>query len=356
MSYALLGQDTLWETIDPSWKIPGTITALLLGSACVALSDVVADGIVVTKTREDPVKAGSLQSLCWGSAAVGGLLSAYYSGSLLEILSVRDVFGITAVLPLMVALIAMQTVETKTTISQNVIEESKQQLSTLWGALREPYIWRPVLFLFLWRSTPTSDGAFFYFLSNEIGIGPEFLGRIGLASAGASLFGVWIYNQYLKRQSIKDILYWSTIASFPLGMLPILLITHTNQALGIDDKALIFGDDVVLSILGEISFLPTLVLAARLCPPGIEAVLFASLMSVNNFSGTLGTEFGALLTKVLGVTDTNFDNLALLFTICNLTSLYPLFFIGLLNGVGEISEEDIERDQTKASTGSNDCS
>ncbi len=33
--------------------------------------------------------AGSLQSLCWGSAAVGGILSAYWSGSLVESVGTR---------------------------------------------------------------------------------------------------------------------------------------------------------------------------------------------------------------------------------------------------------------------------
>jgi len=56
--------------------------------------------------------------------------------------------------------------------------------------------------------------------------------------------------------------------SVPLGLLPLLLVTHVNQALGIPDQALIYGDDVALAALGQIAFMPTLVLAARLCPPG----------------------------------------------------------------------------------------
>jgi hypothetical protein len=167
--------------------------------------------------------------------------------------------------------------------------------------------------------------------------------------AVSSLFGVWLYNQYLKTKPIKDILFWSSIISTPLGLLNLLLISHTNRDLGIPDTWFVFGDDVVLSVLGEIAFLPTLVLAARLCPPGVEAVLFATLMSINNGAGTVGTEIGALLTKWLGITESNFDNLALLSIICNLTSLYPLFFIGWLDEVGSVSEQDIE-EQGSANT------
>ena len=112
--------------------------------------------------------------------------------------------------------------------------------------------------------------------------------------------------------------------------------------LGIPDGAFVFGDDVALSILGELAFLPTLVLAARLCPPGVEAVLFATLMSIYNGASTVGTEVGAALTKVLGVTESDFSNLALLTIICNVSSLFPLVFIGWLDGVGDESQEEIE--------------
>ena len=358
LSYTALGQTSFWQSLgtitnNSNAAISGTVAALLLSSACIAMSDVVADGIVVTKTRKaaemgsDPALAGSLQSLCWGAAATGGLLSAYFSGSLLEIMSVRDVFGITAILPLLVAGIATQIDESPVDRKENFDfrEETKSQISTLVEALKEPAIWRPALFLFLWQSTPTADGAFFFFMTDDLGFKPEFMGRIRLVTAGASLLGVFLYNNFFKRVSIKNILYWSTVASFPLGMLPVLLITHANRALGIPDQAFIIGDDVVLAILGEIAFLPTLVLAARICPPGVEAVLFATLMSINNGAGTLGTEIGAILTKLFHVEAGNFDNLALLVTLCNVSSLYPLFFIGLLDKAGSVSEEDIENEK-----------
>lgn len=142
--------------------------------------------------------------------------------------------------------------------------------------------------------------------------------------------------------SIKKILLWTSIASAPLGLIQLLLISHANRSLGIPDEAFVFGDDVVLAVLGEFAFLPILVLAAKICPPGVEAVLFATLMSIFNGASTVGTEVGALLTKQLGVTESNFDNLGMLNIICNLSSLYPLIFIGLLDGIGSKSESDIE--------------
>jgi len=362
-----------------SMELTSITISLLLSSASIAMADVVADGIVVQKTRDadlngdDPAIAGGLQSVCWGAASIGGLISAYFSGSLLEVMSPRDVFGIASVLPLAVAAISFLIDEEPIAKMTNNIGDSvvinangsngaekldtsddefsiQRQIASLWEALRQPSIYKPVLFIFLWHATPSSDGASLYFLTNEIGFGPEFLGRVRVVTAISSLFGVWLYNQYLRRVPIKDVLYWTTLLSVPLGLTQLLLISHYNRVLGIPDGAFVFGDDVALSILGELAFLPTLVLAARLCPPGVEAVLFATLMSIYNGASTVGTEVGAALTKVLGVTESDFSNLALLTIICNVSSLFPLVFIGWLDGVGDESQEEIEAKQQINST------
>ncbi len=54
--------------------------------------------------------------------------------------------------------------------------------------------------------------------------------------------------------------------------------------------------------VAQLSFMPILVLAARLCPEGVEATLFATLMSVLNGGASLGSALGAGLTQALGVT------------------------------------------------------
>ncbi|KAK9009547.1 hypothetical protein V6N11_036079 [Hibiscus sabdariffa] len=83
-------------------------------------------------------------------------------------------------------------------------------------------------------------------------------------------------------------------------------------------------------VLSQASFMPVLVLAAKLCPEGMEATLFATLMSISNGGSVLGGLIGAGLTKVFGVTRDKFDNLATLVILCNLTSLLPLPLLRLL--------------------------
>ena len=76
--------------------------------------------------------------------------------------------------------------------------------------------------------------------------------------------------------------------------------------------------------------MPVLVLAAKLCPEGLEATLVATLMSISHGGRVVGGLIGAGLTQIFGVTRDKFDNLATLIILCNLSSLLPLPLLGLL--------------------------
>ncbi len=88
--------------------------------------------------------------------------------------------------------------ESTSSMGENQVSE---QIKSLWNAIKEPAVWKPALFLFLWQSTPTSEGAFLYFMTNDLGFGPEFLGRVRVVTAVASLVGVWGYQKFLRSVS-----------------------------------------------------------------------------------------------------------------------------------------------------------
>lgn len=210
----------------------------------------------------------------------------------------------------------------------------------LWQAIRRRSIWLPTAFVFIWQATPSSDSALFFFMTNELGFEPEFLGRVRLVTSLASLVGVWLYQRFLRQLPFRVILGWTTLFSSLLGLTTLLLVTHANRNLGIDDHWFSLGDSLILTVMGQIAFMPILVLSARICPPGIEATLFALLMSIWNLAGLLSHESGALLTHWLGITETNFENLWLLVTIANLSSLLPLPFLNWLPS----REDEAQRD------------
>lgn len=315
--------------------------SIILGSLAVAISDVVVDSMVVERARgESQSTSGSLQSLCWGSSAFGGVVSAYFSGSLVDTYGVRFVFGVTALLPLMTSAVAVLVNEERLPLgkssvslsvpSSELIESSKQRIMQIWDSVKQPSILLPTLFIFLWQATPQSDSAMFFFITNKLGFTPEFLGRVTLVTSVASLLGIGVYNLFLKEVPLRKIFLVTTVLGSALGMTQVLLVTGLNRKLGISDEWFSIGDSLIITVLGQASFMPVLVLAAKLCPVGAEATLFATLMSISNAGGVAGGLVGAGLTQLLGVSRDNFENLALLIAICNLSSLLPLPLLGLL--------------------------
>jgi hypothetical protein len=145
--------------------------------------------------------------------------------------------------------------------------------------------------------------------------------------------GIWVFQRFLKTIPFHLIFGWGIIISTILGMTALLLVTHTNRILGIDDHWFSLGDSLILTVIGQIVFMPVLVLAAKLSPLGIEATFFALLMSVFNLGGVVSQELGALMTYWLGITETKFDSLWLLVTLANLSNLLPLFFLGSLRNL-----------------------
>lgn len=327
---------TLATVVHTPWAATG---AMLLSSLSVAVSDVIVDSLVVERSRQETAQnAGSLQSLCWGISALGGLITAYFSGSLLEHFSVQTVFLITASFPLLVSGVAWLITEEKV-ISGSGLPNMQQQFSQLKNAIGQKAIWMPTAFIFLWQATPSSDSAFFFFTTNELGFQPEFLGRVRLVTSLASLAGIWLFQRFFRTIPLRKIFTWSTIISTAFGMTTLLLVTHTNRAIGIDDHWFSLGDSLILTVMGQIAYMPVLILAARLCPPGVEATLFALLMSVNNLAGILSYQFGALLTHWFGVTESNFDHLWLLVVVTNLSTLLPL---PLINWLPETHSQSID--------------
>lgn len=332
-----------------SWTLMATIVdskysaafCILLGSLSVAFSDVVVDSMVVERARgESQSLSGSLQSLCWGSSAFGSIVSAYFSGSLVDAYGVRFVFGVTASLPLITSAVAVLVKEQRTVRpvwdysrsagGPNLQESFNHSVVQLWDAVKQPNVYYPTLFVFLWQATPQSDSAMFFFTTNKLGFTPEFLGRVKLVTSIASLLGVGLYNGFLKNVPLRKIFLATTIAGTALGMTQVVLVTGLNHQLGISDEWFAVGDSLILTVLSQISFMPILVLAAKLCPEGVEATLFATLMSISNAGSVSGGLIGAGLTQVFGVTKDRFDNLAALIILCNLSSLFPLPLLTLL--------------------------
>lgn len=75
--------------------------------------------------------------------------------------------------------------------------------------------------------------------------------------------------------------------------------------------------------------------AERTCTQGVEATLYAALMSISNASSGVAELLGAALSKMLGITAHEFANMTWLVLICTLSSLLPLPFLRLVPDINE---------------------
>lgn len=332
------------------------LTFLVLTNFGLAFGDVIVDAIVVGMARKESAeRSGSLQSLCWGSRAVGSIGSAWWSGKLVELLGPRAVVGLAAVFPLAVTFTGCLISEEKVTetVHQKLIGRRSQakallinQSKALWSALRLRSIWSPAVFIFFWSAAPTAGAAMFFFMTDSLKFTPEFLGRLQLFQGLAELLGVVVYNRFLKAVPLRKVLGWTLVLGTVSGMTQLILVTGVNRRLGMSDKLFALGDSVFIQALHRIALMPVFVLSARICPEGVEATLFATLMSIGNASMSTSAALGSGLTAALGVKSGKLGNLPLLVTICTLSRLFALPMLGMLP-----STLDAEESQPSAKAG-----
>ncbi len=250
----------IWQFADSfiSYAIPIMIANVGLG-----FTDVIADGLVVQQSNEKT--AGRYQAICWGALTVGAIISTFLSGMLLgrEILGIRDMFFITAMMPLLTFGLSFLIKEKKITdrselkahkvISPKYIylaivaliltflmlwprEEANMNLMSLgiiaiWFAWFAFYfkhlmdlkvigksIFVAAIFVFLWRFTPSFGAPWQDFLINQVGIDQETYGYFGVVNYIGWLIGTILFAKWLDKKDLKKVLLWTIVASAILGM------------------------------------------------------------------------------------------------------------------------------------------
>jgi len=329
----------------------GALFAVFISAMGFALADVIVDGIVAERSRTQAV-AGKLQSICRASLLTGALLVAYLSGVLVEIIGARNVFFITGTLPLFTCVFALFITEIPLETPIFSFRETWQKFK---GALTPAILWS-ALFLFVWRATPSSGGAFSYFLIDELEFSPEFFGRLSLASHAMGIVGVLVFRKFLISVSLRKLFFWIIIASVILSLPSIGLIYGWNEYIGVSPRWFAMADTLISAPLTEIGFLPLLVLVARICPKGIEATMFAVLASLMNIGLAVSDLGGAWLSSIFDVhqaTETlaaNYANLDKVLWIAILSSFLPMPFIRMLPET-RVADEYISSDTPSGEKG-----
>lgn len=309
----------------------GAALASFISAMGFALADVIVDGIVAEKSKTQK-EAGKLQSICRGALLVGALIVSYASGILVERIGARNVFFVTGALPLFTTIFAL-------TVREGPLPDSCFSLKSVWrqfrSALTPALLWS-ALFLFLWRSTPTSGGAFSYYLIDELKFTPEFFGRLALVSNVTGIVGIVVFRKFLLNLRLKTFFFWLMVLSVVLSLPSIGLVYKWYEFLGVSPQFFAMADTLIGGMLFELGFLPLLVLVARVCPKGIEATMFAVLASLMNIGLSVSDLGGAALTTYFDVhsatatAPADYTNLHIVMWIAILSSFLPMPLLPLL--------------------------
>ena len=92
----------------------------------------------------------------------------------------------------------------------------------------------------------------------------------------------------------------------------------------------------------ELNLFPVLIIACRLSPKNVEGTMYALMMSIYNLSGNLGSQMGAGIMLVLGITEKDFHNLYLLVIITNIwvVSVLPFMSCADFESAQEVAEKN----------------
>jgi folate/biopterin transporter len=317
--------------------------ALFLVNIALSFSSVIGEAIVVELSKSSSYDVAASNNAKDNISAffiiknIGVLASSYLKGYLVDVISIRSIFVVAGLTPILLVISSYMMFEerivrnTENTTGDNAIlikPEPKRMFhkELLSFILQKQILW-PLAFITLLMSTPAYDDPLFYFLTEELKFSGNILGLMSFASAITAILAIFIYKQFFKQVSFKKVLVVGNSLYGLFGFSALMLVTRFNKTLGISDYLIAIFSSSACNMIAEFIIMPILSLAAILCPKDLEATVYSVFMSSINFGYTISYIMSSILTEVMGITTTNFDNLPKLIFISNVTCLLPLILL-----------------------------
>jgi MFS family permease len=251
---------------------------LTLTGVGVAASDVVVDAMMVHAGRETG-RTRLFQGLQWsslnvaaiGSGIAGSYICARYAADAPAAL--RTALWIAACIPFIVAILTWLLVADQRAAIN--LPELRATARALLGAFKSRQLWLVVAFLFLIHFNPGVVTPMYDHLEHKVGLDHAYLAVLDTTSSAGMAAGALLFTLTMSgRMSTKRTVSIGLLVG-AAGLLPLLFITDKRSA------AIAYA---IYGLTYMIASLSQLTVAAEACPPRVEAVVFAALMSVTNLS------------------------------------------------------------------------
>lgn len=268
-----------------------TVSALAAGlfvaTLALAMADVATDALIVEWGRADG-QTGRYQAATWFSLYASGVLTGTAGGAF----SLRGLWRESFLLASAsaIAMLALAAVFLRGSVSESRRIDARDIGKSLVAAARSPSVLAVAGFLAVGNFNPFTSTVLQLHITGTLGFDEQFFGHTISLLGLSSMLAAVVYGVYCRSVSSRFL----ANTSVALG------VVSTLAYLGLRDRP---STLVVTLIVGLTSMTATLVqleLAARVCPPGAAATVFAALMSVSNLSASLATWLGGLWYETMG--------------------------------------------------------
>lgn len=142
--------------------------------------------------------------------------------------------------------------------------------------------------------------------------------------------GILLYNRYLSGFAYRQIFASTMVFLALMNLTDVVLVKRWNLAAGVPDAVMVLGDCALSPMARRFYIMPLYILAAKVCPSGAEATVFALLTALGNFGTSVSVYLGSLVLQYFDIRDGNYDNLVLVICLKCASRLLPLLLIPVL--------------------------
>lgn len=156
------------------------------------------------------------------------------------------------------------------------------------------------------------SGAAFYFYTDSSQIlpdGPHFTPVyyntvLGSVACVISLGGTVFYQHYMSDWNYRRVLIVTNLLTTLFSLVDVIIFARLNIHFGISDSVACIGNTILGNMLQTLAWIPQVVCWSMLCPPGMEATMFALLAGCTNLGDSISDVLGAALMDQLSVNPT----------------------------------------------------
>ena len=144
--------------------------------------------------------------------------------------------------------------------------------------------------MFFLQLTPKAGAAQFYFMVDALRFKPQQIGDLGAWTSAGEILGIAAFGLIAPRVAARAVV-WGTIGCAVLLYVPLFWLRDAGSATWVS---------LLASTVGIVVNLGITTLAARACPPRIEAMVFGLVLAASTLGGALSSRLGSALYTYFG--------------------------------------------------------